>query len=172
MWEGRRICLICREPKPGASYPNDILICRECDLSHHRADLNDLTPEVFVAGSGWRLAKTMLDCPHQYTVRDLASPDAHRTTAMGHAEFEWFARLLASQGEPGQWGSRTYRYYELGGWEYWTMGFAPEVTTIINRRAASAEAEVLLERQVVEARRSIKSTAADQRQPVRHSQHH
>ncbi|MBK5232528.1 MAG: hypothetical protein JJE13_06070 [Thermoleophilia bacterium] len=105
-----------------------------------------------MAESGWRLAKTMLDAPHQYTVRDLSNADGHQTTAMGHAEFEWFARLTLEQGKPAQWGTRTYRYYELDGWEYWTMGLAPEMTTIVNRRATSPETQTTLGEQVSEAR--------------------
>lgn len=93
----------------------------------------------------------MLDCPHQYTVRDLTNADARKTTAMGHDEFEWFARMINAQGIPARWGSNTYRYYELDGWEYWTMGAPVDETTIINRRATSAEAEAILEAEVAEA---------------------
>jgi hypothetical protein len=152
-----RRCVSCGESNLGESYPDDIHVCRTCDLKRHRADLEQLTPERFVAESGWRLATTMLDSPHQYTVRDLSNSDAHRTTAMGHAEFECFARLTLDQGTPHRWGARTYTYYELEGWQYWTMGLAPEATTIINRRAASPDAEQVLCEQVAKARLRRKS---------------
>ena len=122
----------CGEMSLDRSYPVDVCVCLSCELSHHRPLSGGLTPETFVAESGWRFAKTMPEAPHEYTVRDLTTPDARKTTAMGHTEFEWFARLTLEQGKPAQWGSRTYTYYELDGWEYWTMGFAPEMTTIIN----------------------------------------
>lgn len=145
-------CVLCGESNLDASFPADVRVCRACELSRHRTDLDHLSPETFVAKSGWRFAKTMPDAPHEYTVRDLTNPDAHQTTAMGHAEFEWFARLITDQGEPRQWESRTYTYYEFDGWEYWTMGLAPEMTTIINRRAKSDSAQTSLNEQIDEAR--------------------
>ena len=110
--------------------------------------MREVTPQQFVAGSGWRLATTMLDHPHQYTVRDLSNPDARKTTALGHAEFESFARLTAERGRPERWGSATYIYLELDGWQYWTMGNPPELTTIINRRPVSPEARAEIDEQV------------------------
>ena len=93
--------------------------------------MEELTPQRFIANSGWRFASTMPEAPHEYTVRDLADPS--RTTAMGSAEFEWFARLTLEMGTPGEWDGVTYHYFELDGWKYWTMGSPPEETTIINR---------------------------------------
>lgn len=146
-----RPCIICRGKKLGSSYPRDVSVCRDCELER-QGSLHNPTPEQFVAESGWRLATTMLDNPHQYTVRDLTNADGHRTTAMGHAEFEWFAELIVRDGISGQWGRATYRYLEVGAWEYWTMGLAPAMTTIINRRAKGPEAIRQLDRQVEAAR--------------------
>ena len=113
----------------------------------------DLTSQIFVARSGWRLAKTMLDCPHQYTVRDLENPDARNYDRHGIRPVRVVCPALRRTGDTGPVGSRTYRYFRLDGWEYWTMGEPIEVTTIINRRAASTEAERILMDQVAEARR-------------------
>jgi len=147
-----RRCAGCGEQKLDYDYPHDVNVCRECDLKRHRRSLEGLTAEEFVTKSGWVLARTMLDIPHQYTVRDLEHPDARRTTAMGHAEFEWFARLTFDRGTHERWGYYYLSYLRLDGWKYWTMGFAPEVTTIINRAPVTPETEALLDRQVRAAR--------------------
>lgn len=101
-------------------------------------DLTGLTPEEFVANSGWRYARTMPECPHEYTVRDL-SPGGARTTAMGDLEFEWFVRLIRNKGVPSEWGAVTRPYLTLGGYKYWTMGAPVEETTIINREPVTPE---------------------------------
>lgn len=95
----------------------------------------------------------MLDNPHQYTVRDLSNPDGHGTTAMGHEEFEWFARMIADRGEPNIWWGRTYRYLYVGGWFYWTIGLAPEMTTMTLSAANQRRHQAILESQVDWARR-------------------
>jgi hypothetical protein len=102
-------------------------------------DPDELTPEMFIANSGWRYAKTMPECPHEYTVRDL-SPGGPRTTAMGDAEFEWFVRLIREKGELAEWGGRVKPYLQVGGWRYWTMGAPVEETTIINREPVTPAA--------------------------------
>jgi len=114
-----------------------------------------LTVKKFVAESGWRLAKTMLDNPHQYTVRDLTNVDARNTTAMGNSEFEWFCEQIFAHGFPGQWEGRTYTYLVVGEWFYWTMGEAPAVTTIINRKPKGPEAIRQLSREVEAALASV-----------------
>lgn len=154
-----RECVVCAEPRLDFHYPHDVSVCRECDLKRHRRDLAGLTAGEFIAGSGWVLARTMLNIPHQYTVRDLRSPDARRTTALGHAEFEWFVHRIYGQGTRERWGYYFFSYLRLDGWKYWTMGLAPEVTTIINRAAISPETEVIIEVQVTQARATVHSSA-------------
>lgn len=114
---------------------------------------------MFVDQSGWKLAKTMLGIPHQYTVRDLETPAAARTTAMGHAEFEWFARLTLDEGVRRKWGRYFNAYLIVGEWEYWTMGLAPEVTTIINRQAMGDAAKEYI-RGLVSAEKSRQNAEA------------
>jgi hypothetical protein len=154
-----RRCVACGSSELDDALPDGVNVCRACELKRQEGErkrpdgnADSLTPAGFVARSGWRLAETMLDAPHQYTVRDLSTPDARGTTALGHAGFEWFARLAGERGVRGRWGNRSYRYYELDGWEYWTMGLAPEVTTIINRRAKSPATRAILDREVAEVR--------------------
>ncbi|MGA7398074.1 MAG: hypothetical protein WBW62_11565 [Solirubrobacterales bacterium] len=115
-----------------------------------------LTVELFVAESGWRLAKTMLDNPHQYTVRDLLNADGRHTTAMGNTEFEWFCEQIFTDGYTGRWDGRTYTYLHVGEWKYWTMGLSPKITTIINRKPIGPEAARQLNLEVEAARGSTR----------------
>ena len=101
-------------------------------------EVSPLTPGLFVAGSTWTFAKTMPRDPHEYTVRDLVNPDARRSTCLSHDTFEWFVRLIREHGTPGEFGGRRYLYLTVGDHVYWTMGWPPEVTTIVNRQAAAA----------------------------------
>lgn len=102
------------------------------------SDIDRKAAEEFVANSGWRNAKTMPECPHEYTVRDL-SPGGAKTTAMGDAEFEWFVRLIRDEGVLAEWGGQTRPYLRVGGWKYWTMGAPVDETTIINREPVTPE---------------------------------
>ena len=120
-------------------------------LPEHKS-LDGLTAERFVAESGWRYAKTMPEIPHQYTVRDLRSPDGRRTTAMGSDEFEWFVRLIRAEGVMKTWGRRTHPYLQVGGWEYWTMGDPVEETTIINRQPVTPEAMAEMDEAIARTR--------------------
>ena len=99
---------------------------------------NGITPEQFVASSGWRYAKTMPECPHEYTVLD-RSPGGAKTTAMGEIEFEWFVRLIRDKGVLAEWGGQIKPYLRVGGWKYWTMGAPVDETTIINREPVTPE---------------------------------
>ena len=120
-------------------------------LPEHKS-LDGLTAERFVAESGWRYARTMPEIPHQYTVRDLDSPDGRRTTAMGSDEFEWFVRLIRAEGVMKTWGRRTHPYLRVGGWEYWTMGYPVEETTIVNRQSVTPEAMAEMDEAIARTR--------------------
>lgn len=140
------------------SHP-DVRVCRECELERQSEEGGFLPgasaterAAAFIDGSGWRLAETMLDIPHQYTVRDLSTRGADRTTALGHASFEWFADLIRSRGVVKPWGRYRNTYLTFEGWEYWTMGFPIPETTIINRQAAGPDAADLMKALVERAR--------------------
>jgi hypothetical protein len=102
-------------------------------LDLETGDMTPLTPQKFIDGSKWVFAKTMPDSPHEYTVRDLQSPDAKRSTCLSHDTFEWFVKHIRKHGERRKWRRSILSYLEVDGWKYWTMGAPPEVTTIINR---------------------------------------
>ena len=153
-----RICRKCGEPRVDPAADEETRVCRECELERQAAEpplpagaSDEETAECFVRESGWRLATTMLDVPHQYTVRDLSSSDAGKTTARGHASFEWFVRHVRASGVPKRWGPYENTYLVVGEWEYWTMGYPVENTTIVNRQAVGPRARRYMDSQVAEA---------------------
>ena len=77
-----------------------------------------------IAGSPWRFAKTMPQIPHWYTLRKQAPSDEN---------FVAFVELIRSHGYDDTHYSRTYRYLDVDGWQYWTMGTRTESTILINR---------------------------------------
>ena len=86
-----------------------------------------IAPEIldFIHTAQWRFAKTMPQCPHEYVVREWW-PDQEQV-------FERLVMLIREHGYDAQFAGRTYRYLDIDGWQYWTMGAPLEETTIINR---------------------------------------
>ena len=155
-----RACLKCGEFRIESATDPGTRVCRKCELGRQATERpfrsgasEEERAEAFIRESGWQLATTMLDIPHQYTVRDLASPDARKTTARTHASFEWFVSWIRANGTRKPWGRYENTYMVVGEWEYWTMGFPVEETTIVNRQAVGPGAIELIEAQVEEARR-------------------
>ena len=91
-----------------------------------------IDPEIldFINTSRWLFAKTMPQWPHEYVVRNWR-PDKQPV-------FERFVMLIRAQGYDEQFLDATYRYLEIDGWKYWTMGESPDETTIINRAKVKA----------------------------------
>lgn len=86
-----------------------------------------MTHEVFaafVATSRWKFAKTMAHIPHEYTLRKNAASDALFAEAV---------QFIRDHGYSGWFGRTEYRYYDVDGWKYWTMGFPVPETILINR---------------------------------------
>lgn len=92
-----------------------------------------LTPELFIEGSVWVLAKTTQD--HEYTVKAADS----KAPAMSPDSFEWFVAYIREHGYPAKYGRQTYIYLEVGEWRYWTMGWPVEQTKLINRARIDEE---------------------------------
>ena len=87
-----------------------------------------VAPEIldFINTSRWCFAKTMPQWPHEYVVRDW-QPDKEPA-------FERFVTLIRDHGYDAPFlDGATYRYLAIGEWKYWTMGEAPNETTLINR---------------------------------------
>ena len=78
----------------------------------------------------WHFAKTMPQIPHWYTRgREWSSLD----------EFAEAVDLINLEGIEERWGNRTYKYYHIDGYKYWTME-EPDVPShkhiLINRAKA------------------------------------
>ncbi len=86
----------------------------------------------FVAERRWQFAKTMPENQHRYTVREWV-PD-------GRDDFERFVVLLRQHGSDEVFRGRTYRYLDLDGFHYWTMGAPISQTTVINRKRLPLDA--------------------------------
>jgi endo-alpha-1,4-polygalactosaminidase (GH114 family) len=79
----------------------------------------------FIQTSQWRFAKTMPEHPHEYVVRSWR-PDKEPV-------FERFVMVIREKGYDARFLDATYRYLEIDGWKYWTMGDELNETVIINR---------------------------------------
>lgn len=78
---------------------------------------------LFIAGAKWTYAKTMPRWPHWYIVKDWVDP----------VEFEAMCRFIVGNGEVRKMARWVRPYLDVDEYYYWTMGAAPEDTTIINR---------------------------------------
>ncbi len=79
--------------------------------------------EVFIDANEWVFAKTMPKTPHYYC----------RRTQANFMPFRKFVSAIYGQGKKENFMGREYIYLNIGKWQYWAMGLAPEKTTIINR---------------------------------------
>jgi hypothetical protein len=80
----------------------------------------------FISRSNWKFARTMAHSPHEYTLRERAADDD---------EFWAAVMFIREHGYTGEWGKgkARYRYFDVDGKQYWTMGNSYEVTKLINR---------------------------------------
>ena len=88
----------------------------------------------FVDGERWTFAKTMLEWPHEYIVRDRVDGRL----------FEDVVRHIRAHGHEGRFYERVLVYYEDAGLVYWTMGAPIDETTIVNRCRAEDTYEARL----------------------------
>jgi len=81
--------------------------------------------EVFIATHQWHTAKSprYKKLPHQYV----------RRKECDAAEFERAVNYLRAHGVERPFMRTSYVYFDCDGWTYWTMGWPPEETEIINR---------------------------------------
>ena len=79
---------------------------------------------LIVTECSWRFAKTMPQIPHYYTLRKDATEDAN---------FVKLVTFIRSHGYDQKWGRRWFRYLDLDGWTYWTMGAQVDATILVNR---------------------------------------
>lgn len=87
----------------------------------------DLTAEqidAFIAANTWKFAKTMAKMPHEYIVKERCSNPEF---------FERFVMHIRRHGYEGRFFKRVFVYFDVGQYQYWTMGDTLENTIIINR---------------------------------------
>ncbi|MGZ5312422.1 MAG: hypothetical protein ACXWZW_04040 [Solirubrobacterales bacterium] len=89
----------------------------------------------YIAKVRWQFARTMPQWPHEYTVRAWR-PDLER-------DFCDLVVLIRREGVMKPWPRDAatpryhHTYFEVDGWEYWTMGAPVPETTVINRAKPS-----------------------------------
>ena len=87
--------------------------------------MDDATFRAFISGRRWQFAKTMASIPHEYTVAAW-TPGEQDT-------FRDVAIFIRAHGYQQRFFSRTYTYYDVDEFQYWTMDADPAVTTLVNR---------------------------------------
>lgn len=79
----------------------------------------------YVSKVSWIFAKTCKNIPHEYTLRK-AKPELD-------VDFVRFVELIREKGYDETFYGKTYRYLDIDGYQYWTMGAPIEETILINR---------------------------------------
>ena len=92
--------------------------------------MTDENIRLFIARSLWTFAKTMPATPHEYTQRKHAQMDE---------QFVDFVKHIRAFGYDKRFFSKTFRYLDFDGWQYWTMGSDIPSTIIINRAHLNQE---------------------------------
>lgn len=78
-----------------------------------------------IRDAAWRFATSMPEHPHEYVVRG---------ETMNDPLFSAFVQHIRMLGVRRHWKfGKHYIYFELDGYQYWTMGRPIEQTKIINR---------------------------------------
>jgi hypothetical protein len=75
----------------------------------------------------WRFAKTMPKIPHYY---------ARRSEWGDEKDFEKVVQYIRDNGVAERFFSKSFIYFYMGGWKYWTMGEPLNETQVINRASA------------------------------------
>jgi hypothetical protein len=78
----------------------------------------------FISLNTWAFAKTMPKTPHWYALRRKASDEK---------QFENFVMEIRRRGYAKRFGGREYKYLDVDGFTYWTMGSPLDQTILINR---------------------------------------
>ncbi len=83
----------------------------------------ELIAETLLSQS-WKIAKTMPNNPHEYTLRMNWANDPL---------FDQVVQYIRANGEDFRFGKTTYKVLKLNGMRYWTIGAPIEKTILINR---------------------------------------
>lgn len=79
----------------------------------------------YISKTDWIFAKTYKTAPHEYSLRR-AKPELE-------TEFINFVLYIRSEGHDEEFLGRSYRYADIDGYKYWTMGASVVETDLINR---------------------------------------
>jgi hypothetical protein len=78
----------------------------------------------FIASNTWTFAKTMAHMPHEYCLKKKCrNPEA----------FERFVMHIRNNGYAKYFYRKIFMYFNVGPYQYWTMGAPLEETILINR---------------------------------------
>lgn len=80
----------------------------------------------FIRSSPWVFAKTMPECPHEYTTR---------RNAKDVEAFNAFSLAILTTGKPEPYNGWYRPYLYVDGHKYWVMSNNPNTTSLINRQA-------------------------------------
>ena len=86
----------------------------------------------WVAGREWRFAKSYWWAPHWYHNCPLDSPRPERLA------FERMVLFIREHGVRERYDKTYYTKLECDGWKFWTMGWPPDRTFILNRTKVGA----------------------------------
>jgi len=89
--------------------------------------LNKKSVQQILENSHFKFAKTMSNIPHSYTLKE---------NWENKELFNNIVLFIRKHGVQEKFYSKTYTYYYLNGYKYWTMGYDAEITTLINKAKA------------------------------------
>jgi hypothetical protein len=72
----------------------------------------------------WQFAKSMAFIPHWYTLRK---------NWKSQEDFEWLVMFIRKHGYIEHFYKKTYQYFDVNEYKYWSMGWPVEQTILINR---------------------------------------
>jgi len=84
----------------------------------------------YIAKVEWINAKTYTTAPHEYVLKT-AKPELE-------SDFISFVKFIRSNGYDEKFWNKTYRYFDIDGYQYWAMDDVIEKTVLINRAKRKA----------------------------------
>ena len=93
-------------------------------MEYNFRDIEASECEAMLNTASFRTAKSMPNAPHSYTLlKNWVNPEDFYSVVM----------YIRTNGTPKKFWKKTYIYYQLNGYEYWTMGFPLDTTILINK---------------------------------------
>tara|TARA_Y100000401_G_C8256741_1_gene191124 strand:- start:51 stop:329 length:279 start_codon:yes stop_codon:yes gene_type:complete len=89
--------------------------------------LNKQNVQEILENTNFKFAKTMKNIPHSYTLKE---------NWENKNLFHDIVLFIREHGVQEKFYKKTYTYLYLNGYKYWTMGFHPKITRLINKAKA------------------------------------